>query len=85
MEVVPSSAVVDIRSGVAFLFGETEEMQRHLSSMRGRCKDYKCEFEFDSHVRLVERANLGFGEMEFMLVKNRVPKRLAMKLKGEVK
>jgi hypothetical protein len=85
MEVVPSSVVVDIKSGVAFLFGEREEMQQHIESIRSRCRVYQCESDVDSFIRLVDKQELGAGEMEYMMARNRIPKRLMMRLKGDVK
>ena len=75
-------ALVDVKRGLALWSGARETIELHLDSLRNRCKSAGIIAEFDSDIRLLALpGDVSIDEMNWMIKKCLLPRRVAMRLR----
>ena len=72
--------LADLKHELALWSGTREDIEERAKSIRNRCYRYGIAHEFDEHVRIISSDEIDELEMDYMLTRLRVPRRVRMRL-----
>ena len=74
--------LVDLKRGIALWSGAREEVEPRYDSLRNRCKGLGIQDQFESDIRLLRLpGDVSLDEMNWMMKKHLLPRRVAMRMK----
>ena len=76
------AVLLDLKHGIVPFVGSRLEMEERLRSLLDKCKSFQ--EEAGKVLLIAQESELGEGELDYMLDKRRIPRRVEMRLKTEV-
>jgi hypothetical protein len=75
--------LVDLKKGIALWSGSRELVEQRFESLRNRCKGVGIVEEFESYIRLLSLpGDVSIDEMNWMMQRLLIPRRVSMRLKN---
>jgi hypothetical protein len=78
------SFLLDLKHGIVLFSGSRLEMDERRKSFLDRCKPFQIEEEVAAALRIVAASTLNKDEIVYMNEKQRIPRRVEMRLKPKV-